>query len=209
MISSAFKKSVLIASSLLIALSLSNAWARPLTMYDEPKVGAKSIGVIDSNKPLVPIFTTKNGDWMKVGNPDNGNVGWVKVKDLSSSSGSGFSFTQQTVDTSAGPRTTIQFGVPQPMTPDQIKEMQKRQIQLQQSIQKMTEDMQNAYSNLPPGVPVFMPVIMVPSMSITPLNPPAAKKPAPPAVKVVAPGVKAPPAAPPAAPSAAADQDQD
>ena len=213
MSASAVKKSVLIASSLLISLALTNAFARPITLYDAPKAGAKNVGTIDSNKPLVPIFTTKDGDWMKVGNPDNGDVGWVKASELGSGSGSGFSFTQQTVDTAAGPKTTIQFGVPQPMTPAQLKEMQKRQMELQQSIQKMTEDMQNAYSNLPPGVPVFMPVIMVPSVSVTPLKPPAAKSiaPVPTTVKVVAPAkpaaptppaVKAPPAAPPAQPDA-------
>jgi hypothetical protein len=213
MFSFSFKKSVLIASSLLISLSLSNAFARPITLYDAPKAGAKSVGTIDSSKPLVPIFTSKDGDWMKVGNPDNGNVGWVKASELSASSGSGFSFTQQTVDTSSGPKTTIQFGVPQPMTPDQIKEMQKRQMLLQQSIQKMTEDMQNAYSNLPPGVPVFMPVIMVPSISVTPLKPPTAKSIAPvPPVKVVAPvpPVKViAPAAPPAVKTAPVAKQQD
>jgi hypothetical protein len=206
MSSSAMKKSVLIASSLLISLTISNAFARAVTMYDEPKAGAKSVGTIDSSKPLVPIFTSKDGDWMKVGNPDNGDVGWVKASDLSAGTGSGFSFSQQTVGTSSGPKTTIQFGVPQSMTPDQIKEMQKRQEQLQQSIQKMTEDMQSAYSNLPPGVPVFMPVIMVPSVSLTPLKPPAAKSiaPLPTTVKVVAqppPAAKAAAPTPPAAPA--------
>jgi hypothetical protein len=182
MLSLSLKKSLLI-STLLTAFCFSAANAKMITLYDQPNKESKTIGSIDSGSSMVPIFTSKDGAWMKVGDPKNGAVGWAKVSDLSSSNQNGFSFSQQTVSTPDGPKTTIQFGVPQPMSSAQIKEMQKRQEELQKSIQNMVNGIyHNAFYGNPAvtGIPVYMPIIVVPQQMLEPSG--TAAKPVAPAV---------------------------
>jgi hypothetical protein len=188
MLPSRLKKSFLILTALLATVVFSTASAKSINLYADPKADAKSVGTMDSNASMVPIFTSKDGAWMKVGDPKNGNVGWVKTSDLTDRNSSGFSFSQQTVNTADGPKTTIQFGVPQAMTDDQIKEIQKRQAEIQNRIQKVMQDMyHDLNTGYPAGFPVFMPVIVVPPQNFIspahpqkPINPPGPKPPVPP-----------------------------
>jgi hypothetical protein len=132
------------------------ALAKPINLYQDPKPDAKVVTTIDSTAKMVPIITSKEGDWMKVGDPKNGNVGWVKVSDVETGGGSftGFTITQHTVSTSKGPRTiqTIQFSEPQVMSPAEsdamVKQMQQRQEELQKSIQKVMNEFYKGMNNL-------------------------------------------------------------
>jgi hypothetical protein len=152
------------------SLTAITTFAQPVNLYDQPKADSKVVGTIDSSSSMVPIFTAKDGLWMKIGDPKNGNVGWVKVSDFTSSNHSGFSFSQQVVNSGEGPKTTIQFGSPKPMTSDQIAAIEKRQLEAQKAIQKIMQDMytnvygaQAVQAAYPPGVvPIYMPVIMLP-----------------------------------------------
>lgn len=65
--------------SLSICSSLS--LAKSIDLYDQPKEG-KPIATLNSETGIITIFTPKNSDWLKVADPTNGNVGWVKSKDL-------------------------------------------------------------------------------------------------------------------------------
>src|SRR5476651_2828749 len=134
------KKTVILITAVMTSLFATFIFAKPVNLYDQPKADSKVVGTIDSSSSMVPIFTSKDGIWMKIGDPKNGNVGWVKVSDFNGNNNSGFSFSQQTVNNGSGPKTTIQFGVPQPMTNDQIKEIEKRQIEAQKNIQKIMQD---------------------------------------------------------------------
>jgi hypothetical protein len=154
--------------------------AKPVNLYEQPKTDAKVVGTIDSASSMVPIISNKEGDWMKVGDPQNGNVGWLKVSEVSNSANgstnTGFSMSQ----TTNGPQTyrTFQFLDPKPLTPEQIKtmnvELQKRQTDIQkntmQVIQNIFDSANAAYKanpnlyntmNFPVVVPV--PVMMVPT----------------------------------------------
>ncbi|MES2216929.1 MAG: SH3 domain-containing protein [Pseudomonadota bacterium] len=179
--------------------------AKNISLYEEPKTDSKVVASIDSSSTLVPIFSNKSGDWMKVGDPKNGNVGWIKVSDLSTSKGdsesSGFSMTEQTVGTPNGPQTyrTIQFGNGSPMGSDQaqsiIQKIQTQQAQIQKNTQQMYNnlyrDMNALYLSNPAafsngGFPVFMPVIVIPQQATTtvPVTP---NKPATPVKSTVPP----------------------
>jgi hypothetical protein len=186
------------AFALLAACVSISGFAKSVNLYEQPQTTSKVVGTMPSDNPMVPIISSKDGQWMKVGNPANGAVGWVKSSDLTNNN-QGFSFSQQTVNTGDGPKTTIQFGVPTTLSADQIKEMQKRQAEVQKSVQKIMDDMYSnihrLYGNITTGAyPIFMPMIVVPAQLVQPTAPasstPAAPVPAKPVpAKVSAPAV--------------------
>ena len=169
---------VALASAILFSISIANA--KPVNLYDGTKSDAKVIGTIESTSPVIPIFTTKEGDWMKIGDPKDGNVGWAKVNELESNSkeqsASGFSFSQHTVNTPTGPKTynTIQFGMPDAVqTKAMIKNIQLHQGEVQKSIQKLMKDFYMDMNSLYlPSEPLFMPILAVPAQDIKPVTAP-------------------------------------
>lgn len=192
--------------ALAIATLTSSSYAKPLNLYDQPKADAKVVGTIESSNGMVPIFTPEHSEWMKVGDPKNGNVGWINVNDLNDSSGSvatQFSMTQKTIDTKSGPKTVqmVEFSTPKTMSSQQSvalqKEIQTRQDNLQKSIQKMMQDfyrdmstyyMQNPAVFGSPNMPIVMPIIVYPQQDQQ------APAPAVPASKPVLPAIKPGPA---------------
>jgi len=147
-----------------ILINASSALAASLKLYDQPKSDAKQIGTIHSETGIIPIFSSQNSDWMKVGDPSNGNVGWVKTSDLNalhSHSNTQYTITQQIIDTGKGPQgfQIVGYGPPKPLTPEQsqaiTKEMRLRQQVIEQNMQKMMHDMFQ-------GFPLIMPVVIMP-----------------------------------------------
>ncbi|MDR3491249.1 MAG: hypothetical protein P4M12_04295 [Gammaproteobacteria bacterium] len=143
-------KKLKLLSVILISLCSQTIFAKQINLYEQPKDTSKIVSSIDSNNNMVPIFTPKEGDWIKIGNPSNGDVGWIKVTELDNGSSlisTRFSITQQTINTSKGPKTlqTIQFSLPQAPTKDQTKAMLKQfeiqQQAIQNNIMKMMHDM--------------------------------------------------------------------
>ncbi len=144
-------------------LSINLAIAKNINLYSDPKSDAKIVGTVDSEIGIIPIFTPK-GDWIKVADPRNGNVGWIKSTDLEGSGTTSFTFTQKSTG-NAKPQTyqIIQFGGPEKLTPEQTKAMMKqmelRQEMVQKNIQQLMENMFPAGSfNFPVIVPVMIPV---------------------------------------------------
>ena len=143
--------------------------AKSINLYDQPKSDAKVIGVMDPSSGIVPIFTPKEGDWVKVGNPQNGDVGWIKSSDLAQSgaNSSGFSFSQKIVDTGKGPQSYVfQFGVPSPLTKEQqealYKRIQAQQEAIQQNVQQIIQDAFKTYKAGDWNFPIIMPVVVMP-----------------------------------------------
>lgn len=174
------KSYVLIAVTLgfsFAALILSTfSQAKEITMYDQPKADAKVVGAADLSSGIVPIFTPKSGDWVKIADPRNGNVGWVKSSELTSAGS--FTFTQRFINNGKGPQTyqIIQYGQPQKnMTTEEVQNMvQKMQTQqntAQESMQKAVQDMmknmgamyQQQWETMQKaGVPIIMPIVIMP-----------------------------------------------
>ncbi len=158
-------------------------FAKMINLYDQPKADAKILDTLDSEKGIVPIFTGDKGQWMKVGDPKNGNVGWIKISDLADKSGSlstSLSVTQHIVKTPSGPKTyqQIELATPKPMSDTEsqalIKQMQTREQEMQKNMQKMMsdfyKDMNSLYQSNPAvftqtAFPVVMPIIVVPQPS--------------------------------------------
>lgn len=164
--------SKLILSSTLLCSSLA-AQALTINLYDQPKTDAKVVATINPANGIIPIFSPKDSTWVKIADPANGNVGWVKSDQLSNTGNMQFTFTQSITNNKQVPATyrVIQFGQPKPLTSEQAqaitKEMQMRQQAIQHSMREMMRDMDKFISDdwhfMHTGnFPVFMPVVMVP-----------------------------------------------
>jgi hypothetical protein len=157
---------------MLVILFISpSCFAKMLTLYEQPKTGSKSVGTIDSEAGIIPIFTPKDSQWIKVADPRNGNVGWILSSDLSANNSNGFSFTQKVISTGNGPHSyVIQWGDPRVLTPEQSKaffeHLQEQTQSIQKDTQKMMQDMLKNMNQLDMQFPVVMPVIIMPSSDI-------------------------------------------
>jgi len=148
----------------LFALSLSSlAIAKSINLYDQPKNG-KIIGTVDSEAGIMTIYTPpKDKDWVKVADPRNGNVGWVKTTDFNSN----MPFTFNVIKSNDGNHTyqIFQYGNMKPYTPtpEQIKAMQTREEAFQRDMQRMMQDMMDFHSWMGP---MILPVLVVPEKTV-------------------------------------------
>jgi hypothetical protein len=154
---------LLISSALLLS---AGAYAKTVNLYEQPNDTAKVAGTIDLSAGLVPIFSSKDGLWMKVGDPKNGNVGWVKSSEMSGENGSSVSFTQRIYNNGKGPQTVqfIQYGpAKQRLTDEQaqnmLNRMEEQQLRMQREAEHMFREMNMGWGF---SSPVFMPVVYVP-----------------------------------------------
>jgi len=159
-------------------------FAKNINLYDTPKADAKIVGTISTDAGIIPIFTPKEGSWIKVADPRNGNVGWIKNSDLNVSGGStGFTFTQHIISTGKEPGSyqIIQFGNPQQhmsseQTQKMLQQMQERQQAIQHDTQKMIQDMYKNMNQESINLPMIMPVIVLPVQPSTVPQTPAKQK---------------------------------
>lgn len=140
-----------VLSSALLALSM-NAFAQSISMYDQPAANAKVVGTADLATGVIPIFTPKASDWIKIADPRNGNVGWIKSSDLTKAKTNTGSvvFTQKIISGESAPGTyqVLQFGTPR-LTNDEAKDLinkvQRDQQMIQNSFQNMMQNMNNLF----------------------------------------------------------------
>lgn len=127
---------------LLCSVACSSSFAADINLYDQPKADAKTVGKIDPAIGIIPIFSSNDGVWLKVGDPRNGNVGWVKNADLSSQNGinTSYTFSQKIVnDGKTITSPTLQIGPAAKLTPEQAAAMRKLEQQ-QQAIQRSMQE---------------------------------------------------------------------
>ncbi len=151
------------------------AYAKNVTMYEQPQADAKVVGTADLTTGIIPIFTPKPGDWIKIADPRNGNVGWVKSNELTDSGT--FTYTQRIINDGKGAQTyqIIEYGKPQNLSTEQvqgmIKKMQPPQSESQEAMQKSVLDImkdmgtmyQKQMDNMQKaGVPIIMPIVIMP-----------------------------------------------
>lgn len=136
----------------------SMAFAKSINLYEQPKSDSKVVGTLDTSAGIIPIFTPKDSNWIKVADPRNGNVGWIPNSDFKS-----LGFSYQILQTGDGKKNyqVIQFGnPPSPASEKAWREMQIRQQAIQKDMQKMMQDM---FSDFPAGLanyPVVVPVVV-------------------------------------------------
>jgi hypothetical protein len=145
----------------LLAVLATSSYAATIKLYDQPNTNNKLIGSLDSAVGIITIFNPKdNKDWVKVADPRNGNVGWVKSNDLQQAN---VSFNITTSGTGGQQYQVFQYGNMAPPNAEQKIQIQKiRQQQqaierdMQQMMQTMFHDMHYTVGNFPMIVPVVV-----------------------------------------------------
>ena len=126
------------------------SFAQKITLYDQPATNAKIVGNADLSSGIIPIFTPSTGDWTKIADPTNGNVGWVKKSDISHAKGT-TNFSQQIITNNPASQSnqTFLFGMPQNMNQEQmqawVKKAQEEQQMMQQKFQNVMKDMNELF----------------------------------------------------------------
>jgi len=149
------KKTLMTILMLTAILFSFTVFAKPLNLYQKPNLKAKVVAKMYAGEQLVPIYFPKKSDWVKVANPKNGEVGWVKFADIEGKSSlpnaEGFSWKQKVVvdkkDKNAKPKVyrVVEYDGSKPIKPEQIKkivgDMQKQMEQIQIYMQQFTQSM--------------------------------------------------------------------
>lgn len=154
------------------------SFAKSINMYDEPKDKAKIVGTVDTEAGIIPIYTPPKGEWIKVADPRDGNVGWIKTSVLGDKGNTEYTFTQRFINTGNSPQSyqIIQLGGSHKLSSQEIQDILKQnklqQEQMQKNINKMIEDMNKLYQWnthwFTNDAPFIMPVIVMPAQQITP-----------------------------------------
>ncbi len=161
--------------ALVLAGALSIAHAKPLSLYAQPVLGAKVADTVDTASGMILIYTTKDGNWVKVANPKNGNVGWVPAKSLNQSGviQSTFAYSAGPLEggKTAGTYQVFRFGgegAPDKAATDaMLKRVESQQLRVRQSMQHMMLEMDQLMKQQwhlfnEDIFPMAMPVVLVP-----------------------------------------------
>lgn len=161
---------ILLAFLFCASLFSTTAFCKNIDLYDQPQANAKVVGTIDLAAGIIPIFTPKdNTTWIKVADPRNGNVGWVKNSDLSGNGATSFSFKQQ-INSGNNPPQSYQIIVGDPKnlpvkepSADMMQMIKNQQQKLLNAAQQMINDVNQMNQRQgTTAVPMLMPVVVVP-----------------------------------------------
>lgn len=145
-------------------------YANAITLYDKPADNSQKVANVDAGQQLIPIFFDEtHSDWLKVANPENGNVGWVKTADLNGTTQlkepGGINFKQRIVtksdDQKDGPKVyrMLEYSGPEKLKPAQVEalvnQMQQREALMQANMQRMMQSMQNDFAGFNQVDPMF------------------------------------------------------
>lgn len=178
------KKTLLFLGTAIAVFFANGIFASDLNLYENPDANAKIVTTLKSGSQLIPIYSPEKGEWVKVANPKDGTVGWVKSDDLKGPvittkvNGSG---VQQTIitDKDKFPQTyeIIRFNGPTSLSDEEAQKlaqlMEKRQQKMSDSIDKMQESMQKMVKDMMKEInsnkdlftfPIIQPIIVVPDV---------------------------------------------
>lgn len=138
-----------------LMLGINLAYADTVNLHQAPKADSPTIATVDLAKGIVPIYTPSGSDWIKVADPSNGNVGWMKQSDFKNANSASIKINQQTT----GPDGKVQssgvnlhVGKPINMNDPKVKANLEEIRQLQENVQRnmktQIQDMVNGMNNL-------------------------------------------------------------
>lgn len=175
------KKSLLtifVFASLIIA---GIAHAKSLTLYSKPEAASATVATVQSGDRLIPIYSPEKSDWIKVADPSNGNVGWLKRQDLGLNQQQ-LQLYQKRIEKESGDKKNgpyrhevYEYKGTEKLSEEQIKamfdNMQRQQEQMHAAMQSMFNNMMNHFSDfdrLAPAGPLDLdrrPFLIVPDDS--------------------------------------------
>jgi len=150
------KKHLIILLTIL-ALNSGLAQGKSLTLLSKPETNSASIATVQSGDRLIPIFSPEKSDWIKVADPSNGNVGWLKRQDLGLNQQQPRLYQKRiekvTGDKSKGPyqREVFEYKGTENLSQEQVKQlfehMEQQQLRMQAAMQSMFNNMMNHISD--------------------------------------------------------------
>src|SRR5579885_1804616 len=159
----------------------STVFAKSLNLLDQPQQNAKVVASVDLSDGIIPIYSPKDGKWIKIADPKNGNVGWVKTSDLENAGSTFSEFSFSEGPSNAKTYHVIQYGEPaRKLTPEQaraiVKEQEARYQAMQRSMVSMMHEMNHMFEDewMMSHPPMFMPVVFVPVQKSAAAQPKAA-----------------------------------
>jgi hypothetical protein len=180
--------SVIITSVILLMTAISYAEDNKLpeqhttpekiTLYQQPNVKSVTTSAIETSRPIIPIFT--QGEWTKVADPSNGNVGWVQNEILKKQGLPTVKTTMQSVRSSdgSGYKLMESFSGGKPIDQKQMDELlQKWQVKREQmqkvfnqvlqenakTLGALAKELQDPNLQIPLLLPVLQPVVIIPN----------------------------------------------
>lgn len=138
-------KRLLVAVLLGLAFSAFAATVSTISLYTDANKNSKVVATLPTNTQLIPIF--RQGDWLKVGNPKNGQTGWVNYKDyLGGQSNGGISDNMQAIFAQNGKVTAYENGkqLPDADAKALYEKAQKQQQNMNQQFIKIQDQMNKA-----------------------------------------------------------------
>lgn len=75
-------KKICYFSLLIMLFSSMTVFAQNLNMHDSPDEHSKINSKIDPRYGMMVIYQPEKSDWVKIANPNNGDVGWIKNAEL-------------------------------------------------------------------------------------------------------------------------------
>ena len=162
-------KKVLLTSVLAASLMCAPIWATTIDLHAKPVEKSKVTTQVNAGTRLLPIYYPGKGQWLKVADPKNGNVGWVRFKDLNGASPvagmHGVKYHQKIVTKSdnhgKGPQVyrVVEYSGTQKLKPKQVQElvqhMQMQSQRMQAQMQHMMQNMQASFNSMQPINPVM------------------------------------------------------
>jgi uncharacterized protein YraI len=134
------------------------AFAKTINLYSEPKTDSKVAGTVNTEAGVTIVYTPKNSEWIKVANPTNGDVGWVKSNDLGNN---GYNMRIITSADGTHSYSVYQFNAGSRQYNQQQLEREIQQFEQQQRMMRIhMAHMFNDMFYIPQ--PIFIPVMMMP-----------------------------------------------
>jgi uncharacterized protein YraI len=144
-------------------------FAKTINLYAGPKTDTTVTGTVNIEDGVTIVYTPKSGDWIKVANPTNGDVGWIKSSDLG---GNGYNMRIMTSGDGTHSYSVYQFGTGSSQYNQQQLEKEMQQFEQQQRMMQIhMAHMFNDMFYFPQ--PMFIPVVMVPEQPKLQKKPPA------------------------------------
>ena len=132
---------------------------KKIIIYAEPSTSAKVIAQVNPWQRLIPVY--QKGDWIKVGNPDDGTIGWINSKQY-----------QEALESLYQPQTKskkleiVVYEDGKKKASISEKDFQKLQKQMNQMFQDMMRQFQQLDVN---SLPAMLPAVFI-------VQPPAVSK---------------------------------
>ena len=167
-------------TAIALASAVAMSWAASVSLYQSPDVKSQVTAKVKTGQRLIPIFQSKDHQgWIKVANPTNGTVGWMKIQNnkpkpatKTATKKTENGFVQRTITTTEkeGPKTyrVIEYSGNEKLSNKQVEklmaQMEQRNAQMQQDMDRMMNDMRTNFFGFQPIItpPVVERVVVVP-----------------------------------------------